>query len=141
MICEKFPIRGEMDKGFFLCCKKFHLVGEYSVVPSELLYSEISEKVSDDSSDNEVRKYYATVAGLNIQLFSELRDRLAVSRRTCPKCGKSLIADGIYFELKRYEDEDKIVNVLFTYNCIGCHYQFRESMHDGVKGVNIGPAV
>lgn len=65
-----------------------------------------------------------------IEKLEAIQEKIFVSKKTCPRCNETIIAETIY------EDEDN--NVIYMYNCNQCHYEFRENMREGEKNLNIG---
>ena len=65
--------------------------------------------------------------------LSKIHEKILVSKKTCPKCGTSILAESIYVG----ENNENI----YMYNCQQCHYEFRENMHVGEQSIKVGASV
>lgn len=70
---------------------------------------------------NELLGYYQQKCK-KIQELKRIEEKIQISMRSCPRCGKNIIAEKLVFEEKN--------DCLYLYNCCYCHYMFRESLHN-----------
>ena len=94
-------------------------------------YIQIFKKNNIDNYNKDYYDNYLT-NHQEIQKLTNIQELLFISKRTCPKCGTSIVDEALYIDGK-----EKI----FIYKCPQCLYEFRQNMTDGEQSIKIGASI